>query len=200
MIIPEATYTLYSEISKVMGATVVKVPMEDVHVSLSAMAEKVTEKTKLIWLANPNNPTGTVVSPKAFRTFLAHLPDHTWVILDEAYAEFADDTLLPDRVSLIREGHSVISVRTFSKAYGLAGARLGYAIASSQVISAINTVSEPFNANRVAIAGALAAINEDRDHFTRIVGTLKEERAFTHSRPPGAGAAGDSLPSQLHYV
>jgi len=182
VIIPAATYTLYKEISKVMGATVIAPQMTGESVDLSAIEERISPKTKLIWIANPNNPTGTIVDKQAFDRLLDRLPDHTWVVLDEAYAEFADAALLPDRVSLIRDGRHVISVRTFSKAYGLAGARLGYAMAGKAVVTVINTVSEPFNANRVAIAGALAALDDDSDSFREAVSRIKQDRALTENR------------------
>jgi histidinol-phosphate aminotransferase len=120
------------------------------------------------------------------------------VVLDEAYAEFADAKLLPDRVSLIRDGRHVISVRTFSKAYGLAGARLGYAMAGKAVVSVINTVSEPFNANRVAIAGALAAINDDVDSFQEAVARIKRDRARTERRLSRMGLR--VVPSHANFL
>ena len=197
-IIPEATYTLYKEISKIMGAKVVTAPMDRESVSLSAIAERVTDRTKLIWLANPNNPTGTVFQSKGFFEFLQQLPRQTWVILDEAYAEFADPEDLPDRVTLIKKGIRIISVRTFSKAYGLAGARIGYAIASPKMTQVLNTVSEPFNANRIAIAGALAAINEDRDEFQTAVNQIRLDRAFTEKRLAELGLR--VIPSNANFI
>ncbi len=182
VLIPAATYTLYKEISKVMGATVINVPMDGESVDLSATLKHVGPKTKLIWIANPNNPTGTLVNKNELESLLDALPNHTWVVLDEAYAEFADARLLPDRVALIGQGRHIISVRTFSKAYGLAGARLGYAIADKKVVTVINTVSEPFNANRVAIAGALAAINDDAKSFNTAVSQIKQDRARSQKR------------------
>lgn len=182
ILIPSATYTLYKEISKVMGATVIDVPMAQEGVDLSALQKRVGPRTKLIWIANPNNPTGTLVDKDELEKLLEMLPERTWLVLDEAYAEFADAGLLPDRVSLIKKGRRIISVRTFSKAYGLAGARLGYAIADKEVVTVINTVSEPFNANRVAIAGAIAAINEDGDSFKKAVAQIKQDRALSQKR------------------
>jgi histidinol-phosphate aminotransferase len=198
VIIPATTYTLYKEISKVMGATVKDAPMTGKRVDLSAIEEMIGPQTKLIWIANPNNPTGTIVDKHAFDRLLDRLPDHTWVVLDEAYAEFADAKLLPDRVSLIRDGRHVISVRTFSKAYGLAGARLGYAMAGKAVVSVINTVSEPFNANRVAIAGALAAINDDVDSFQEAVARIKRDRARTERRLSRMGLR--VVPSHANFL
>lgn len=182
VIIPGATYTLYKEISTVMGASIIPATMENEQVSLSNIKNCVTNKTKLIWIANPNNPTGTVISPEELNAFFLDLPEHIWVILDEAYAEFTEPAALPDRVSLIRQGKSVIAIRTFSKAYGLAGARLGYSIASPEVTQVINTVSEPFNANRVAIAGAIAAITEDHLEFEQVIGQIKKDRKETQNR------------------
>lgn len=198
VIIPDATYTLYKEISKVMGAKVVHASMDGDSISLETIEAEVGSKTKLIWLANPNNPTGTTLDPAAFHLFLKRLPAHVWVVLDEAYAEFADADRLPDRASLIREGLSIICVRSFSKAYGLAGARLGYAIASEEMVTVINTVSEPFNANRVAIAGAIAAINEDGAYFTKTVDRIKNDRADTEKKLLGLGLR--VIPSQGNFI
>ncbi len=198
VIIPAATYTLYKEISKVMGATVIDAPMTGVSVDISAIEERIGPKTKLIWIANPNNPTGTIVGKQAFDRLLDRLPDHTWVVLDEAYAEFAEGALLPDRVALISDGRHVISVRTFSKAYGLAGARLGYAMAGQAVVTVINTVSEPFNANRVAIAGALAAMDDDADSFREAVSRIKQDRTLTEKRLGRMGLR--VIPSHANFL
>lgn len=162
VLLPSATYGLYREISKLMGARIVDVPLKDFTVDLEKAAEAVTERTKLIWLCNPNNPTGTIIEPRLLDRLFERLPDSAWVVLDEAYAEFAPKNLLPDRARLIFEGKNLVSIRTFSKAYGLAGARLGYAIASEEAVTVIDTVSEPFNANRIAIAGGLAVLTRDR--------------------------------------
>ena len=162
VLLPSATYGLYREISKLMGARIVDVPLKDFTVDLEKAAEAVTERTKLIWLCNPNNPTGTIIEPRLLDRLFERLPDSAWVVLDEAYAEFAPKNLLPDRARLSFEGKHLVSIRTFSKAYGLAGARLGYAIASEEAVTVIDTVSEPFNANRIAIAGGLAVLTRDR--------------------------------------
>jgi histidinol-phosphate aminotransferase len=198
VIIPAATYTLYREISKVMGARVIDASMTAEGVDLSAIKERIGPKTKLIWLANPNNPTGTIVDKDAFGRLLDALPERAWVVLDEAYAEFADATRLPERVKLILQGRHLISVRSFSKAYGLAGARLGYALAGKEIVTVINTVSEPFNANRVAIAGALAAINEDADSFREAVSRIIRDRALTADRLRRMGLK--VIPSQANFL
>jgi histidinol-phosphate aminotransferase len=198
VIIPAATYTLYREISNIMGATVISVPMDDYRVDPVAMVAALTPRTKLIWLANPNNPTGTIVDKAQFRNLLEALPETAWIVLDEAYAEFADVHRLPDRIALIREGFPVISVRTFSKAYGLAGARLGYAIAREEIVSVINTVSEPFNANRVALAGALGVLNEDHVSVAESLFRIKEERTHTEGLLRDLGLM--VIPSQANFI
>ncbi len=167
VLLPSATYGLYREISKLMGARIVDVPLKDFAVDLERAAEAVTERTKLIWLCNPNNPTGTIVDPCLLDRLFEKLPETAWVILDEAYAEFAPKDLLPDRARLISGGRNLVSIRTFSKAYGLAGARLGYAITSEEAVTVIDTVSEPFNANRIGIAGGVAVLTRDREACER---------------------------------
>ena len=198
VVIPAATYTLYGEISKIMGAAVHSVPMKNHAADLDAMTAVLTPRTKLIWLANPNNPTGTIVDKYHFMGLLEALPENAWVILDEAYAEFAAAQLLPDRKAFIQEGYPVISIRTFSKAYGMAGARLGYAIAREEIVSLINTVSEPFNANRVALAGALGVLNADQADVAKSLAAIKAERARTVKRLKALGLG--VVPSQANFV
>ncbi|MFP4482689.1 MAG: pyridoxal phosphate-dependent aminotransferase, partial [Thermovirgaceae bacterium] len=167
VVIPAATYNLYRELSKLMGASIVDVPMKDRAIDLEAVKTAVGQKTKLLWLCNPNNPTGTYFTHDELVNLLKGLPEHTWVILDEAYAEFGPKGKLPDRGRLIREGYNLLSVRTFSKAYGLAGLRLGYGMARPEMITVIDTVSEPFNANRIGIAAGVAVLTEDRQACRR---------------------------------
>lgn len=176
VVIPAATYNLYREISKLMGAVVVDAPMKDRAIDLEAVRAAVGEKTKLLWLCNPNNPTGTYFTHDKLLDLMKDLPDHTWVILDEAYAEFGPKGKLPDRGKLIREGYNLLSVRTFSKAYGLAGLRLGYGMARPEMITVIDTVSEPFNANRIGIAAGVAVLTEDRKTCREAMGKIIRDR------------------------
>ena len=176
ILLPSATYGLYNEISKLMGGRTVSVPLKDYSVDLEKAAEAVTERTKLIWLCNPNNPTGTIIEPRLLDRLFEKLPETAWVVLDEAYAEFAPKNLLPDRARLISEGKNLVSIRTFSKAYGLAGARLGYGIAREEIVTVIDTVSEPFNANRIGIAGGVAVLTRDRETCERARLTIIADR------------------------
>jgi histidinol-phosphate aminotransferase len=177
VLIPEYTYGLYREISRLMGASIENVPMTpDMRVDIAQMKLKLRENTRVVWLCNPNNPTGTVADKDELVDLLQSLPKGCWLVLDEAYAEFADHILLPDRVELISQELPILSVRTFSKAYGLAGARLGYAIAHPDLIRVIDTVAEPFNANRIGLAGAKATIESERHAVDATVEIIRAER------------------------
>lgn len=161
------TYGLYKEISKGMGAEVRFIPLDkQFTVDLSAISAAVNEKTKLIWICNPNNPTGTTIKPEDFYSFINALPEHVWVVLDEAYIEFAKQESLIDVKQLLQSGKKIIKVGTFSKYYGLAGGRIGFCISHPEVISAYDTISEPFNANRIGLAGAVSVLTEDLENCT----------------------------------
>ncbi len=197
-ILSSATYGLYREITMLMGGRPVEVPLADGYrVDLDGMLAAVTGRTKLIWLCNPNNPTGTVVDRERFLRLLSGLPEHVWVVLDEAYAEFADPSLLPgfDRQTL---GRNIIFVRTFSKAFGLAGARIGYAIARPEMIRVIDTVAEPFNANRVGIAGAMAALSGDGDAYRRAREAIIADRGRMRQALTGMGW--ETPPAHANFV
>ncbi len=147
-----------------MGAKVIEISLdENFSINPADLIAAITPKTKLIWICNPNNPTGTVIQKEKFENFIELLPEHIWMVVDEAYAEFADKEELPDMIPYIQNRKNVIIVRTFSKYYGLAGARLGYLIAHPEVIQMYDTVSEPFNANRIALAGAVTLIEDEYD-------------------------------------
>ena len=176
IILPAVTYGLYKEISRLMAGIIVEVPMVNHTADLQGIINAFTPKTKLIWLSNPNNPTGTIFPKEQFPGLLDALPDQAWVVLDEAYAEFAPFEALPDRVSLINAGKRIIVTRTFSKAYGLAGARLGYAMAHPDMITIIDTASEPFNANRIALAGAISVLTEDQEACHEALSNIIQDR------------------------
>lgn len=198
VLIPQTTYGLYREISLLMGGRVIRTPMRDRAVDTEALIAAVTPRTKLVWLANPNNPTGTLVPAADLERLLDALPPHAWLVLDEAYAEFADPARLPDRAALIRAERRLVCVRTFSKAYGLAGARLGYALAHPGMVTVIDTVSEPFNANRIGVAGALAVLTEDRQGVDETLAVMRADRARIET---GLAALGCSVvPSQANFV
>ncbi len=177
VLVPRETYGLYKEISRLLGAEVQRIGLTpEYRVDVPRIIEAIRPTTKLVWLCNPNNPTGTVVDPADIDRLLEALPSTGWLILDEAYAEFAAEEELPDRRRLIESGARIVAVRTFSKAYALAGARIGYALGSPDLIQALDTVAEPFNANRVGLVGAHAVLTEDREHVSEAIRRIRESR------------------------
>lgn len=134
---------------------------------LDAMRALVNERTRLVFIANPNNPTGTFVNAAALRSFVASLPLTTLVVIDEAYIEYTDPSF-PDTSRWLNEFPNLVVTRTFSKAYGLAGLRVGYALSHPVVADALNRVRQPFNVNSIALAAACAAL-EDQEHIERSV-------------------------------
>lgn len=167
VLIAKQSYRLYREVSKLMGAKVIEIPLtKDYQFDLQTFNEKINDKTKLIWICNPNNPTSAVTDPQALERFIADLPDHVWVVVDEAYADFAKPEHLPNLLQFI--GHKrVLILRTMSKAYGLAGARLGFLLGEPTAIAAYDTVTEPFNSNRSVLAATIASFKYDQPQFKR---------------------------------
>lgn len=172
------SFEAYPVVTRVAGAIPVPVPNTAAHEhDLTAMAAAVGERTRLIFLCTPNNPTGTVISAADIGTFLDNVPEHVLVVVDEAYFEFGDhdDPNRADGVRLALERPNVIALRTFSKAYALAGVRVGFAVGRSPVILALRKVSIPFSVNTVAQAAAIAAL-EARDVMSERVATVVSER------------------------
>jgi histidinol-phosphate aminotransferase len=155
------TFPRYETEVKIEGATPVKVPLKDGTHDLEAMLAKVNDRTKIVWICNPNNPTGTFVTHDALSQFLDQLPPHVLVVLDEAYYEYVTDKNYPDSVSLLDYNPQIVILRTFSKIYGLAGLRIGYGIAHPEVIQQLQKVREPFNVNRLAQKATLAALEDE---------------------------------------
>ena len=162
VIIPENTFSLYEFVTRVFDGKLVFVPLKDQEQDLEAMAKAVTPKTKMIFLCNPHNPTGSMISRKSLHEFLSKIPDHGLVIIDEAYMEVADPKIFPESSSYVLEGKNVLVLRTFSKFYGLAGLRVGYGIAKPDLIKVMFRVKPPFNVNRLAQVGAAAALDDKK--------------------------------------
>ncbi|MDX2542908.1 histidinol-phosphate transaminase [Streptomyces sp. WI04-05B] len=170
------SFEAYPIITQISGATSVKVPLTpgDVH-DLDAMAEAITDRTRLIFVCNPNNPTGTVVRRAELERFLDRVPSDVLVVLDEAYKEFVRDIEVPDGVQLYRDRPNVCVLRTFSKAYGLAGLRIGFAIAHEPVAAALRKTAVPFGVSQLAQDAAVASLRAEDALFGR-VGSLVAER------------------------
>lgn len=151
-------FIVYKLATMLFGATAIEVPMPGYQHDLKAMRAAVTERTRIVFLASPNNPTGGTDDPKAILAFAADLPEHVIFCLDEAYAEYLD--VSADLRPLMAAGRKVVVSRTFSKAYGLAGLRVGYLMGSPEVISLLNRIRQPFNVNLPALAAAEAALDD----------------------------------------
>ena len=178
VIIADPTFLIYEIACSVENGRVVRVPMTGFHYDLNGMAEKMSERTKLIFIANPDNPVGTYANEKALLSFLRQVPEHVLVVLDEAYYEFARIKKdYPDSLKLLEDFPNLMITRTFSKAYGLAGLRVGYSISSALIVNALNKVREPFNVNLLAQEAAVAAL-DDATHLKRTVRTVNEGRQF----------------------
>jgi histidinol-phosphate aminotransferase len=159
-IMADETVPQYRHNVEIEGAKIIEVPLKDGRHDLPAMLEKVTDKTKIVWICNPNNPTGTIVTKDELDAFMAKVPAHVLVVLDEAYCEYIDDPAYPNGIEYVKRYPNVISLRTFSKIYGLASLRIGYGIGTPEIIRYINQVREPFNTTRYAQAAAKAALED----------------------------------------
>ncbi|APT93513.1 aminotransferase [Corynebacterium phocae] len=175
VIFPWRSFEAYPIFALMVGARPVPVPLDADHrVDLPAMAAAVTDKTKLVFVCNPNNPTGTTVTTEEFAAFMDQIPANVLVALDEAYFEYNRAADSPVSTEVMKKYPNVIGVRTFSKAYGLAGARVGYAFGDKDIIAAIARTSTPFNVNAIAQAGAIASIQSQRSLQSRIAETIVE--------------------------
>lgn len=151
-------FIVYKLVTLLFGATPIEVPLREHRHDLDALLAAVGPKTKIVFLPSPNNPTGTANSPEEIEAFVRKLPDHVIFAFDEAYAEYLENP--PDLRPLIAEGRKIICFRTFSKIYGLAGLRVGYAYTSTEMAALLNRVREPFNVNAPAQAAAVAALDD----------------------------------------
>ncbi|MNI31999.1 Histidinol-phosphate aminotransferase 2 [compost metagenome] len=152
------TFSVYKSNADIEGAVSIEVPLQDGVHDLDGMLAKIGERTKIVWICNPNNPTGTIVSDQQLKAFLDSVPAHVLVVLDEAYAEYVTDSEYSNGISLLSQYPNLLVLRTFSKIYGLASLRIGYGIGQPNVIKLINQVREPFNTSRIGQAAAKASV------------------------------------------
>lgn len=175
------SFVRYDAAAKLSEAVLHLVPLREHRFDLPAMLERVNARTKLIFIANPNNPTGTIVTAAEVDAFLSALPEHVVVVFDQAYQEYVTRGDYPDTLRYVREGRNVIVLRTFSKAYALAGLRVGYAVTTPEIVDAMNRVREPFNVNSVAQAAAVAAL-EDQEHLRKAVELNHQGLAYLYEQ------------------
>lgn len=174
-IYPMPSFVWYNTAVRAVGAVPVKIPLRDYTTDLDAIKSSITEKTKIIWICNPNNPTGTIITDKQQEEFLDSVPRNVVVVLDEAYYEYAKGEGFPESVPLLNKYPNIIVLRTFSKAYGLAALRVGYGITSPEIVSYLNRIRPPFNVNTLAQKAAVAAL-EDQSFVSYAVSETKKGR------------------------
>jgi len=163
LVMSECAFVVYRLVAAFFNARAIAAPMKNFTHDLDAMLAAVTPETRMVIICNPNNPTGTMVSSAKIKAFLNKLPADVLAVFDEAYLEYMPDDQKPDLIKEIQKGReNVIVLRTFSKAYGLAGLRIGYAVGHEKGIALLNRVRQPFNVNAMALAAALAALDDDK--------------------------------------
>lgn len=190
-------FVVYQLIIQAAGGVGKAVPLRNFTHDLAAIAEAVTPRTRIVFLANPNNPTGTIFHRAEWERFLQRIPPDVLLIVDEAYFEYVDDPDYPDSLAYQGKGRPLLTLRTFSKLYGLAGLRIGYGIAAREIIDLMQRVRQPFNVNAPAQWGALAAL-EDSDHVRRSLKTNREGMEYLRRELAGLGL--EQVPSQANFI
>ncbi len=195
VVVADHAFVVYKLMATLFGAATIEVPDPGFVHDLDAMVDAITPETREIFVANPNNPTGTLVGQGAIDRFVDRVPDHVVIVFDEAYYEFLDTP--PDTLKFVRDGRNVVVLRTFSKIQGLAGTRIGYGLAPAHLADVLQKTRQPFNANAVAQAGALAGLR-DEDHQNHTRELNKEGRTFLQDTFASMGL--EYVPSEANFV
>ena len=198
VVVPQPTYGLYAQVSAAAGARVIRVPNRGFRLDLEAVADTArAEEARLVWLCDPNNPTGLLIRRQEWEAFLAAVPEGIVAVVDEAYREYAEPEHRVVREPDVLAGRPVVLLRTFSKIFGLAGLRLGYAVAHPELAPFLDVVQEPFNVNRAALAAGRACLA----HPERVV-ERRHETAAARALLAGllADAGMESLPSEANFL
>ncbi len=196
-IVPHPSFVVYPMIVQAVGGIRVVVTLKDYRVDLEAMARAITPMTKMVFIANPNNPTATIVTADEVEHFMARVPDKVIVVFDEAYVEFAQGPDFPATLDYLRHGRRVVVLRTFSKAASLAGLRVGYAVADPHCVSLLNRIRQPFNVNSVAQMAALAAL-EDESHVLECLRMIEAGRHYLFDEFSAMGLK--YAPSRANFI
>ncbi|WP_456432608.1 histidinol-phosphate transaminase [Thermosulfuriphilus sp.] len=191
------TFLMYERFTRVAGGRTISVPLKNLKHDLGAIAKAVTSRTRIIFLDNPNNPTGTAIRVGELLAFLSDLPLNILVVLDEAYFEFVRDKEVVSGISLFREDKRIIVLRTFSKAYGLAGLRIGYGVMDPEIAAVLERIRQPFNVNLLAQIAARASL-VDRDYLAQVQKTIWEGMDFLERELTSLGLL--PYPSQTNFI
>jgi len=196
-VMSEQAFVVYASVVQAAAGIARAVPLRDFTHDLDAIAAAVRKSTRLVFLGNPNNPTGTIYRRDAFERLLGRLPRDVVVVADDAYAEYVVDPEYPRTLDYVGADRLIVTLRTFSKIYGLAGLRIGYGIGPAEVIAALERIRQPFNVNSLAQIGALAAL-EDQEHVERSRRTNREGMQLLDDAFSRMGLA--RVPSQANFV
>ena len=196
-VVPHPSFVVYPMIVQAAGGVRVMVMLKDHRLDLEAMARAITSMTKLVFIANPNNPTATIVTAAEVETFMSRVPERTIVVFDEAYIEFAMGPDFPDTLQYVKQGRKVAVLRTFSKASSLAGLRVGHCVADADAVALMNRIRQPFNVNALAQAAALAAL-EDDSHILECVRMIEAGRHFLYEEFENLGI--QYVPSRANFI
>jgi histidinol-phosphate aminotransferase len=196
-VLPHPSFVVYPMIVQSSGGIRVVVTLRDQRLDLEAMARAITPMTKLVFIANPNNPTATIVTADEVEQFMARVPDRVIVVFDEAYIEFAQGPDFPDSLAYLKQGRKVVVLRTFSKAASLAGLRVGYAVADPDCILLLNRIRQPFNVNSLAQVAALAAM-QDESHILECLRMIEAGRHYLYDELNAMGIK--YTPSRANFI
>lgn len=196
-VMSDGAFCMYRIATQVVGGQVISVPMKNYTHDLEAMAAAITPSTRLVFIANPNNPTGTVLRKPEFDRFMSRVPDTALVIVDEAYREYISDPDYPDSFEYLRQGRNIVILRTFSKIFGLAGLRIGYGFSRPELLAEIAKMRLPFNVSRIGQIGALAALDDDA-HIRRSRRANDEGKALLYDEFRKLGL--NYIPSSANFV
>ncbi len=190
------SFLVYPKVAQAQGGINRVVPLKGMRHDLDAILARISARTRLIFLDNPNNPTGTLFGREAFEAFLAQVPEQVVTVLDEAYLDFVDEDQRLDCRAYLAGPKPVVALRTFSKAYGLAGLRVGYGLMAPEIADCLHRVRGPFNVNSLAQIGAIAAL-EDEEHYQRTMAMTREGIAWLTPRLASLGVK--PLPTQTNF-
>jgi histidinol-phosphate aminotransferase len=177
-IMAKPTFSQYKQNAVLEGTEIREIPLVDGYHNLDKMLETIDKETRVMWLCSPNNPTGCHINKRQFQAFMEKVPDHVLVVVDEAYYEYVETSDFPDTIAALKTYPNLMVLRTFSKAYGLAGLRIGYGIANESIISKLDVVRGPFNTSSVAQRAALLALEDENFLHNSIVRNNANKHAF----------------------
>lgn len=198
IVVSKPSFLMYEKFAQIYGVKIKSVALtKNLTHNFDEILKNISEKTKIVFLDHPNNPTGSVLNRKAWEDFLNKFPSHVLLVIDEAYGEFIDDPSIPLGIEFLKRGHKLLILRTFSKAYGLAGLRLGYGITFLELSKILDLVRQPFNINFLAYKAGLAVL-QDKEYIEKSVNIVKEGRKYLTERLTYLGFK--VHPSQANFI